>query len=229
MRKILIPLMMIGALSLPVESARADIFGADVAVLAQILVQAIQQLMQLEQIFKNGSDQLEMMRNINRGINDSLNLIRTISPNSNPGIFSDWQNASQAMRVLTDVYGSVVPSKDANIQTNTDQSVAEAVALNNSIYAYSQNIDEIGEEIKSDSHMTSPGGAQKLTAESMGVMLHVMNTSLRAQATSLKLQAEMLAVQNHKDKEASRETVEASDALTTAIQNQNPQFQTPRF
>jgi hypothetical protein len=221
MRKLFAIIIMIGTLSLPVESARADLFGADVAVLAQILIQTIQQLTELEQIFKNGSDQLDMMRDINRGISDSLNLMRTISP--------DWQNASQAMRVLTDVYGSVVPSKDANIQTNTDQSVAEAVALNNSIYAYSQDIDEIGEEIKSDSHMTSPGGAQKLTAESMGVMLHVMNTSLRAQATSLKLQAEVLAVQNHKDKEATRETVEASDALTTAIQNQNPQFETPRF
>ena len=229
MKKILMSFMLIFTLSLSAEPARGDMFGADVAVLSQILIQAIEQLVQLEQIFKTGSDQLAMMRDINRGVNDSLNLMRTISPNTNPGIFSDWQNASQAMQVLTDVYGSVVPSKDANIQTNTDQSVAEAVALNNSIYAYSQDIDEIGEEIKSDSHVTSPGGAQKLTAESMGVMLHVMNTSLRAQATSLKLQAEVLAVQNHKDKEATRETLEASQALTNAIQTQDPKFETPRF
>jgi hypothetical protein len=103
------------------------------------------------------------------------------------------------------------------------------VTLNNSIYSYSRDIDAIGEEIKSDSHSVSPGGAQKLTAQSLGVMLHVMNASLRAQATSLKLQAEFLALQNHKDKEASRETSEASRSLKTAIETQPPKFETPRF
>ncbi len=230
MRKIWIALLiMMAVVSYPTKLARADMFGGDVVVLGQILIQTIQQLNQLRQIFQMGSDQVDLIRDINRGINDSLRFLRTINPNSDPGIFRDWAQTSDAIRAVIDLYGGVVPSKDARVQASADQSVAEAVALNNSIYTYTRDIDSIGEEIKSYSHTVSPGGAQKLTAQSMGVMLHVMNTSLRAQATSLKLQAEVLALQNHKDKEASRETSEVSSALKNAVDAQTPKFETPRF
>lgn len=213
----------------PASLARADLFGGDVVVLSQILIQTIQQLNQLRMILKAGSDNLDLLRDINRGINDSLGLARTISPNTDPGVFRELQKVSEAVRVMTELYGDIVQSKDARVQRTADQSVAEAVTLNNAIYDYSKQIDEIGEQIKSYSHSVSPGGAQKLTAQSLGVMLHVMNQSLRAQATSLKLQAQTVAMQNHKDKEASRETAELSDAMKVALDKQAPQFQTPRF
>jgi hypothetical protein len=223
---LIIILTILGIIAYP---ARADLFGGDDVILGAILTQTIQQLDQMRQIFQAGSEQLGLLRDINRGINDSLRLLRTANPNSDPGIFRDWRRGTDSHRAVTDLYGDVVPSKDAQVQSSTDQSVAEAVSLNNSIYDYTHDIDTIGEEIKLDSHSVSPGGAQKLTAQSMGVMLHVMNTSLRAQATSLKLQAEVLALQNHKDKEASRETSEASSALKMSIENQTPKFETPRF
>lgn len=211
-------------------SARADLFGGDDIILGQILVQTIQQLEQLRSIFQMGSDQLDLMRNINQGLNDSLQLMRTVNETPGPGLFGGWLKLSDAGNGVANLYGDVVPSsRDARIQSSTDQSVAEAISLNNELYNYTQQIDDIGEEIKSDSHTVSPGGAQKLTAESMGVMLHVMNASLRAQATGLKLQAETLALSNHKDKDASRETEEASQAMTAAIQTQSPKFETPRF
>jgi hypothetical protein len=209
--------------------ASADFWGGDIPLLIQILANAVQQLTQLRQIFQAGSDQLHLIQDLNRGINDSLQMLRTVSPNTDPGIFRDWQSVSAAVQAVTALYGDVVPSKDSRIQLGADQSVAEAVSLNNAIYNYTRDIDVIGETIKTFSHQASPGGAQKLTAESMGVMLHVMNQSLRAQATSLKIQAEVLALQNHKDKEASRETLEVSRSLKTAIDNETPQFQTPRF
>jgi hypothetical protein len=230
MRKFVVALLvMVGVVAYPARLARADLFGGDVAVLSQILIQTIQQLNQLRQIFQTGTDQLNMVRDINRGINDSLRLLRTISPNTDPGIFRDWQRTSDAVRAVTDLYGDIVQSKDARVQRSADQSVAEAVSLNNAIYDYTRQIDDIGEQIKSYSHSVSPGGAQKLTAQSMGVMLHVMNQSLRAQATSLKLQAEVVALQNHKDKEASRETAELSDDLKVSLNRQTPKFETPRF
>ena len=230
MRKLVLGLIIImGVISGLTPHARADFFGGDDVILGQILAETIEQLNEMRQIFQAGSDQLGLLQEINRGLNDSLRLLRTSNPNTDPGIFRSWQRSADANRGVTDLYGEVVPSKDARVQTSTDQSVAEAVTLNNSIYNYTRDIDAIGEDIKNDSHSVSPGGAQKLTAQSMGVMLHVMNTSLRAQATSLKIQAEMLELQNHKDKEASRETSEASSALKTAIQTQPPRFETPRF
>ncbi|MBI2712610.1 MAG: hypothetical protein HYX41_07145, partial [Bdellovibrio sp.] len=78
-------------------------------------------------------------------------------------------------------------------------------------------------------HTASPGGAQKLTAETLGVMLHVMNQSLRAQATGLKLQAQALAIQNHKEKEGSRQLVADSESLSASMKSEPLNFSIPRL
>lgn len=212
-----------------IPTANADIFGGDVAVLVQILANALQQLAQLKSIVENGQDSLGLMRDINRGINDSLNLIRTISPNTDPGIYRNWDQISSALAQLQTIYGVAIDSNDSRVQRDADQSVAEAVALNNSIYQYTKTIDDIGEMIKSQSHEVSPGGAAKLTAQSLGVMLHLQNEMLRTQATGLKLQAQSLAVQNRKDKERTRQMVAGAEDLNSALANQKPQFALPRF
>lgn len=209
--------------------ANADIFGGDVAVLTQILAQTIQQLAELKEILGTGQDTLNLMQDINRGINDSLALMRTISPYTNPGIYKDWDQIQSALAKLGGIYGTPVESHDLVVQQDTDESVAEAVTLNNSVYKYTQSIDEIGEMIKNQSHSVSPGGAAKLTAESLGVMLNLQNQMLRTQATGLKLQAQALAIQNRKDKERTRQMVGTADDLNSALANQNPQFVLPRF
>lgn len=210
-------------------AARADMFGGDVAVLVQILANALQQLAQLRNILQTGQDNVNLVRDINQGINDSLNLIRTISPNTDPGIYKDWEKVSDALNKLETVYGIVIDSRDSRIQKDTDRSVAEAVTLNNSIYKYTKAIDEIGELIKSQSHSVSPGGAAKLTAQSLGVMLNLQNEMLRTQATGLKLQAQTLALQNRKDKERTRQMVAGADGLNSALGEAKPEFKLPRF
>ncbi|OQW53869.1 MAG: hypothetical protein A4S09_06530 [Proteobacteria bacterium SG_bin7] len=208
---------------------KADLFGADVAVLAQILSNAIQQLAQLRSILDNGKDNLSLIRDINRGINDSLNLIRTISPNNDPGLYKDWEKVSDALTKLESIYGIAIDSKDSKVQKDTDQSIAEAVALNNSIYKYTKMIDEIGELIKNQSHSVSPGGAAKLTAQSLGVMLNLQNEMLRTQGTGLKLQAQALALQNRKDKAQTKQMVAGAENINSALSNVQPQFKLPRF
>lgn len=210
--------------------ARADMWGGDLIYLAQILANAVQQLAQLRQILSNGKDNLDLIRDINRGINDSLNLIRTISPNTDPGLYKDWEKVSDALTKIENIYGIVIDvSRDAKVQKDTDQSIAEAIALNNSIYKYTKMIDEVGELIKSQSHAVSPGGAAKLTAQSLGVMLNLQNEMLRTQATGLKLQAQAMALQNRKDKDQTRQMTNSADNLNTALAGAEPQFKLPRF
>lgn len=210
-------------------SAKADLFGGDVVVLAQILANAIKQLIELKNLVDNGRDQLDLMRNINRGINDSLQLARTINPNIDPGLYKDWQNVGDALQKLQTIYGIVTDSPDARVYRDTDQQVAEAVNLNNDIYKYTSNIDDLGEAIKDYSHDVSPGGAQKLTAQTLGVMLQVMNQSLRTQATGLKLQAQTMAVQNKKEKDSTRQYLETANTLRAAMKKEKIQFVAPRF
>lgn len=209
--------------------AKADIWGADVAVLMEILANAVKQYIELKNIVENGRDQLDLIREINRGVNDSLRLAQTINPNIDPGIYKDWQNAGDALAKLQSIYGIVTNSPDSRVYSDTDQNVAEAVTLNNDIYKYTQNIDELGEAIKDYSHDVSPGGAQKLTAQTLGVMLQIMNQSLRTQATGLKLQAQTMAVQNKKEKDSTMQYLETANTLRFAMKKEKIQFLAPRF
>ncbi len=218
------------AASLTVSTpAKADMFGGDVAVLIQILANALKQYIELKNIVENGRDQLDLIREINRGVNDSLQLARMINPNMDPGLYKDWQNAGDALAKLQSIYGIVTNSPDSKVYSDTDQNVAEAVTLNNDIYKYTQNIDELGEAIKEYSHEVSPGGAQKLTAQTLGVMLQVMNQSLRTQATGLKLQAQTMAVQNKKEKDSTKQYLETANTLRLAMKKEKIQFVAPRF
>lgn len=210
-------------------AAHADVWGADVAVLTEILAQAIQQLAQLRAILQNGSDTFGLLESINRGINDSLGLMQTISPYVSPGVYGDLKNVQEVLRKFSDIYGTVTNSPDAKAQSSVDQSVAEAVALNSSIYDYTKEIDQIGEDIKSFSHKVSPGGAQKLTAESLGVVIHVLTQSLRAQGTLLKLQAQSVAIANKREKDYSAQYLSTTGALSDVMKSNDSQFERPRF
>lgn len=211
------------------KPARADMFGGDLIYLAQILANAIKQLTELQNMVNNGKDQLNLLTEINRGINDSLRLAQTIDPNIDPGIYKDWQNVGDALSKLQAIYGVVTSSPESRVYSDTDQNVAEAVMLNNDIYKYTSDIDQLGEAIKDFSHDVSPGGAQKLTAQTLGVMLQVMNQSLRTQATGLKLQAQTMAVQNKKEKDSTKQYLETANTLRVAMKKDQIQFVAPRF
>jgi len=209
--------------------AKADMFGADVAVLAQILIQTIQELVELKQIFDTAQNSNDYLHDINRGINDALQAVRTVYPNADPGLYKQWDQIGSALSGVHDVYGSVVPSTEAPIQKDADQSVAETIALNNSIYKYTNDVDELGDSFRQYSYRVSPGGAEKLTAQTLAIMLTVMNESLRAQATGLKIQAQALAIQNHKDKESTKAMLTNADTLSASMKAQDVSFQLPRF
>lgn len=213
---------------LPMRS-NGDMFGGDLALLTQILANALKQLYELQQILNNGRDTLGLLRDINRGINDSIRVLDTLGPHSDPGLYKELKKVQEIVGHIQGVYGIVVDSPEKRVQSDTDQVVAEAISLNNSLYDYAGDLDKIGEQIKQFSHAVSPGGAQKLTAQSLGVMVHVMNQQLRATATSLKLSAQALAVQNRREKNETAAYLNQVKALKSAMQTKEAQFTFPRF
>lgn len=217
-------------LVLPVpQTARADLFGADAAILAQILANALQQLAQLQQILRAGSDTLGLLQDINRGINDSLRMAETLGLRVDPGLYRDLRKIDTAVNSIESIFGKPVDSKLATVQRNTDVTVAEAITFNNELNEYTQRLDRIGEEIKTFSHSVSPGGAAKLTAESVGVMIHVMNQQIRATGQGLKLQAQALAIQNKQEKDKTEQYLKEGEKLKTKLQSLEAKFQAPRF
>ncbi len=184
----------------------------------------------MQRLLQAANDNVRMVQEINQGLNDSLALGQTSSSSSSSaGLYQDWSTPFSAFRGVETIYGKPIASSEQKIQTDADTSIAEAISLNNSIYAYGKQMDEVGEDIKAQSHNVSPGGAQKLTAQSMGLMLHAMDQSLRTQATGLKLQAQTLAIENHKDKEETKSFSETSQMLSAAMKTQSARFELPRF
>lgn len=211
------------------QEARADLFGADAAILAQILSNAIQQLAQLRQMLQTGNDTLGLLQDINRGINDSLRMAETLGLRVDPGLYRELRQIDAAVNSIESLFGKAVDSRLATVQRNTDQTVAEAITFNNELNDYAQRLDRIGEEIKTFSHAVSPGGAAKLTAESMGVMIHVMNQQIRATGQGLKLQAQALALQNKQEKDKTEQYLREGEKLKNKMQTLEAKFEAPRF
>lgn len=230
MRKRLCALFTALGLLLPVpQVARADLFGADAAILAQILANALQQLAQLREILQAGNDTLGLLQDINRGINDSLRMAETLGLRVDPGLYRELREIDAAVTSVESLFGRAVDSRLATVQRNTDQTVAEAISFNNELNEYTQRLDRIGEEIKSFSHAVSPGGAAKLTAQSLGVMIHVMNQQIRASGQGLKLQAQALAIQNKQEKDRTEQYLKEGEKLKNKMQSLDAKFEAPRF
>jgi hypothetical protein len=79
-----------------------------------------------------------------------------------------------------------------------------------------------GEAIKEYAKEVSPQGAGKLTAQSLGVLIHVANQILRVNSAMLKLQGEQLALQSGKEKRASSQYLLQNESLSKAFKDTKP-------
>lgn len=228
--KKLLAVILTAALSFGSIPAKA-FFGnpADTLYLAQILAQAIAQLQQLKMILKDGQESLNLLRDVNAGIFDTLKVLQSVAKHTDSGLYGDLKNVEDIARKIEELYGIVTDSPLKSSQATTDQAVSEAIAFNNDLYDYSKNLDRIGEEIKEFANEASPARAQKLTAQSMGVVIHVMNQQLRAQATGLKLQAQALAIQNKKSKDDTAEYISQTKTIGDNLSAYKFDPQLPRF
>ena len=205
--------------------ARADFWGGDLVFLAQLVANTIQQLAQLRQIFSNGRDTLGLLRDINEGIREAMGIMRTLNTTIKPGVLSQYKRPEDMLRFIEQIYGPVAKTYNTPVEQLTDQSVAEAVTLHNQAFEYADTIDPEAERIKDYSRGVSPVGAGRLTAQSMGVLIHVSNQILRTNAAMLKVLSQNLALQNRHEKANSLQYQVQYEGLSDAL-NASPKFST---
>lgn len=195
------------------KAARADLFGGDVAVLLQILAQSIEQVYRLQQIIQNGKDTLNLLRDVNAGVRSGLDLIRIINPKFNAGVYGDLSNPENVLRAIHDLYGTTPNTADKELIDIQDQSVAEVIAMNKSLYDYSTQVDFERERILMHSQVVSPQGAAKLQNQSLAVIIGVLTQLLRVQSQMLKVMGQNMALDNRKEKLASEQFIENYKSL----------------
>ncbi len=180
--------------------ARADLFGGDVVILTKILIQAIQQLHQLQMIFANGKDTLSLMREINRGIREGLRIIQIIDPKFNPGIFGSLETAESVQRAIEELYGSIPQTSEYRLQEAQDRAASESIAMNGTLFRYADDVDSEAQRIIAHAQNVNPQGAAKLTAESLAILIGVSTQVLRTNSMMLKMMGQNMALNNRKDK-----------------------------
>lgn len=219
-RKILIPILTIclGFGSLTPRTVRADLWGGDVVVLTQILLNALQQLIQLKKILTTGSDTLGLLRDINRGIKDGLNTIRIIHPKFNPGLFGNMETADRVLDAITDLYGRIPQTAEMRLQEAQDRSASEGIAMNGTLFRFADQADEESKRIMSHAQWVNPQGAAKLTAQSVAILIGVSTQVLRTNSMMLKMMSENMALQNRRDKLESSQFRTQYDGLSSAFQ-----------
>ena len=147
MKKQFLTILFSALLLLSPKPAKADLFGGDVLVLTQILAQAIQTVITLQNVLKNGTDSLDLLRDINAGVRSGLDLIRIINPNFNPGVYGNLNDADSVLRALQEVYGTIPHGMDEDLMKSQDQSVAEVISMNRNLYDYADQVDREKEKI----------------------------------------------------------------------------------
>jgi len=200
----------------PIPS-RADLFGGDDVILGQILAQAIEQLSALQKIFSTGSDTLGLLRDINRGLRDGLAMIQIRNPRFSPGLYGNLDSADRVLSTIHDLYGRSPKTGEARIQDAQDQSVAESIAMNGTLFQYADQVDAESKRIVDHSQVVNPTGAAKLTAQSLAVLIGVTTQLLRTNSMMLKIMAEDMALKNRKEKIASSQFKTQYDGVSSAL------------
>ena len=207
---------------------RAFAFG-EAPILLQILSNAITQLHNLMTIVQQGKDTLSLTKEINSGLNDTLSVIQTLKSRPDLNLYRDWQDVDASLRKIEALYGKIPKSNLSEIQSTSDHAAAEGITASASLNKAAASYDTAGLNIQQRAAQSSPKGAARLTAQGIGVMVQVMNESLRAQASALKLQAEAIAVDNSKEKSETKQLQSAAESLSKSFKSHKSNFKTPEF
>ena len=200
-----------------VKPAHADLWGGDVAVLTQILTQAIMQLQELQTIVGTGKDSFRFAQEINSGIRDGLSVIRFIDPRLTPGLYSDARTAQAVLSQLLLIYGRTPQTAEKALQDAQDQSVAESIAMNGNLYTYANDISRLSQQMLDHAKVVSPQGAGKLTAQSLAVLTDVSSQTLKTNAMMLKMMSQQMALANRGQKLQSQQFKTQYDGLSKAL------------
>ncbi len=182
------------------SSLRADFFGGDLPLLAKIVADTTAQLAKLNELVGTNSKTLEVLQQANRGIQDAVTVVNSANDTLAPGVLSDLHGVQALLSKIQDLYGKYPTAEKHETTALIDQMIAESLNLHNEAFRYAQKLDPQVDTFKQIAQSASPGSAQKLTAQSVGVLIHATNQVLRTNAALLKIQSQQLASKNRENK-----------------------------
>jgi hypothetical protein len=175
--------------------AKADFWGGDLPLLAQIVTNTLMTLNQLR-------TQTQMMEDEMDGIKDKINRIQAISELVQPSTWGEWKDPAEALRRLKLVYYTLPKEYRSNKADTIEQELSKAMASISRISGGAHTSFLSGKELERRGADASPGVAQKLTASGIGTLVSMEAQTQVIQSHITSLLAQMLAESNEREARA---------------------------
>lgn len=181
--------------------ARADMFGGDVAVLLQILQNALQQLIILRQTLDVAKNDSDLLHSVNRDIETALTEIHAIQDVvRETNDIGKTRDPVELLNRVRNIYGRLPRLGNLERMNFADKATGNGLAVDNDTHLHAAQMDQIGLRLQEQARTASPGRAQQITAQSQSAMLHSLAQIERTDATILRVDSTQLALQNQKEK-----------------------------
>lgn len=192
MKKIIPVLLLISIVPAP---ARADLWGGDLPLLAQIVLNTLQTLHELRK-------QSGLLEDSMDGIKDRIDRIQTIATVVQPSSWEQWRDPREAMRRLKLIYHTLPPEYRSAKSDAIEEELSKAMNMVSRLVPEANTTFRSGKELERRGADASPGVAAKLTASGVGTLVAMEAQTQVIQSHITSLLAQMLADANEKESRA---------------------------
>lgn len=190
MKKVIVILCL--CITLPFKSVRADLWGGDLPLLAQIVFNTLHTMYELQQ-------QTEMLNDEMAGIKDRIYRIQTIAEVVQPSQWDKWKNPAEAMRRIKLIYHTLPKEYRSEKSDQIEEEISKAMNLISRVSAGANSSFHSGKELERRGADASPGVAQKLTASGIGSLVAMEAQTQVIQSHIVSILTQQLADANEKE------------------------------
>lgn len=187
--------ILIAAFLLCPFQAKADLWGADLPLLAEIVFNTLHTMMELEKQSQFLNDELA-------GIKDRIDRIRTIADVVQPSTWDQWKDPREAIRRLRLIYYTMPKEYRSEKSDMIEEELSKAMNMVGRMSAEASTTFRSGKELERRGADASPGVAQKLTASGVGTLIALESQSTVIQSHITSLLTQMLADANERENRA---------------------------
>lgn len=172
--------------------AKADLFGGDLPLLAQMVVNTLQTLTELER-------QTTLFKEQMAGIKDRIHRLKTISEIVQPSSWDEWKNPEDAIKKLRQIYLNIPKEYRTDKSDSIEAELSRAMELVGKLSSGMKDSFLSGKELEAKGADSSPGVAQKLTASGVGTLVSLSAQSQVIESHIVSLLAQSLASGNERE------------------------------
>lgn len=172
--------------------AKADLWGADLPLLAEIVFNTLHTMMQLQEQTSYWESQM-------KGIDDRIIRMRTISQLVQPSDWNQWKNPDEALRRLQKIYLTLPKQYRSEKTDELERELAKALNMAAIISGETKATFDSGKELERRGADVSPAVAQKLTASGVGSLIALESQTQAIQSKIMSLMAQSIAEANEKE------------------------------